>query len=77
MYNKYDQKYVGVRAQQPPLATLAGKKKGAWGKIFGGSSSSSSSLAQTSATRAVAGGGGLATYLNSNKIWYQEQLDEF
>ena len=35
MFNKYDEKFGAVRMQRPSQPVSSGKKKTAWGKIFG------------------------------------------
>ena len=66
VFAKYEEKYAGVRMQRPPPAPTAGKKRGAWSKIFGSSSSSTAGSSSTS-TSVLQGGGELAKYLNSDK----------
>uniref|UniRef100_A0A8I6Y9T3 hAT-like transposase RNase-H fold domain-containing protein n=1 Tax=Hordeum vulgare subsp. vulgare TaxID=112509 RepID=A0A8I6Y9T3_HORVV len=67
IYAKYEQKYSGVRMQRPPPAPTAGKKRGAWSKIFA-SSSSSSSTAGSSSTSASSIPSYWWKYANAN-VW--------
>ena len=41
IFAKYDEKFGGVRLQRTAQPGPTGKKKTAWGRIFGGESSSS------------------------------------
>ena len=43
MFNKYDEKFGAVRTQRPSQPASSGKKKSAWGKIYGPDSDSDSS----------------------------------
>ena len=42
MFNKYDSKFGTVRMQRPSQLASSGKKKNAWGKIYGPDSDSDS-----------------------------------
>ena len=77
VYAKYDEKYAGVRTQRPPPTPAAGKKRGAWSKLFASSSSASSSSA-SGPSPVLLGGGELAKYLNSDKVIFnQDEEDDF
>ena len=75
VFAKYEEKYAGVRMQRPPPTPTAGKKRGAWSKIFGSSSSSTAGSSSTS-TSVLQGGGELAKYLNSDKVNFNEEEEE-
>jgi hypothetical protein len=75
IYAKYDQKYAGVRTQRPPLVPAAGKKKGAWSKLFGSSTSASSSCT-SGPSPVLLGSGELSKYLNSDKESFNEDEEE-
>ncbi|CAN6374124.1 unnamed protein product, partial [Urochloa humidicola] len=50
MFNKYDAKFGAVRMQRPVQPVGAGRKKTAWGKIYGSGPSDSSSFGSGSST---------------------------
>ena len=74
LYNKYENKYGAVRLQRPSnISGSSGKKKNAWGKIYGaaGTSPSSPALASTSSPAvSVPLVSELASYLDSNTVTY-------
>ena len=41
MFKKYDEKFGAVRMQRPSQLVSSGKRKAAWGKIFGDDGASS------------------------------------
>jgi len=50
MFNKYDEKFGAVRMQRPSQPVSSGKRKTAWGKIFGDDGAGSSSFGNSSPT---------------------------
>jgi hypothetical protein len=70
LYNKYENKFGAVRQHRPSqLAGATGKKKTAWGKIFGAPSGSSSSPVLASPPPpAIAVVSELAAYLDNDTV---------
>jgi hypothetical protein len=70
LYNKYENKFGAVRQHRPSqLAGATGKKKTAWGKIFGAPSGSSSSPVLASPPPpAIAAISELSAYLDSDIV---------
>ena len=50
MFNKYDEKFGAVRMQRTSQPVNSGKKKAAWGKIFGDDGAGSSNFSNSSPT---------------------------
>lgn len=75
LFDKYNEKYAGVRQHRTTSQPTAGKKKTACGKIFSSSSGSSSS---TAGTHLGGGDRELDTYLRSPIVSFEESNeDEF
>ena len=78
LFNKYEQKFGGAarsqRVSQP--SAHSGKRKQAWGRIFGGPSASPGCSLSSSSTPAGAGVSELSAYLDSNPVTcYEESFD--
>jgi hypothetical protein len=74
LYSKYEQRYGEKRSERPaiPSAALAGKRKQAWGRIFGGPGASPAS----SSSYAPSGLNELTAYMDSAPITdYGEDFD--
>ena len=70
VYQRYENRLLGVRSQRPPVAPTSSGKTSMWGTIFGASSSrsrSSSSAPQPAQPRPTRSGE-LSTYLDSDKV---------
>jgi hypothetical protein len=82
LFNKYERKFGAARSQRPAQSAMAsGKKKQAWGRIFGGPGSSgvvdpSPTSACTSSQFAFAAGCELIAYLDSDNVTtYEDDFD--
>ena len=71
VYQRYENRFRGVRSQRPPVAPTSSGKTSMWGTIFGASSSrsrSSSSSAPAPAQPRPTRSGELSTYLDSDTV---------
>ena len=73
VYQRYENKFRGVRSQRPPVAPTSSGKTSMWGTIFGASSSRSRSSSSSSSAPAPAQprptrSGELSTYLDSDTV---------
>jgi hypothetical protein len=82
LFNKYKRKFGAARSQRPAQSAMAsGKKKQAWGRIFGGPGSSgvvdpSPASVRTSSQFAFAAGCELTAYLDSDNVTvYEDDFD--
>ena len=82
LFNKYERKFGAARSQRAAQpASHTGKKKQAWGRIFGGPGSSgvvgpSPASARTSSQSASTAGCELTAYLDSDNITaYKDDFD--
>ena len=67
LFSKYEQRYGAARSQRPPMPSApSGKRKQAWGKIYGGPGASSSSCSPTSSS--TSGVNELIAYLDSDPV---------
>jgi hypothetical protein len=82
LFNKYERKFGAARSQRPAQPAMAsGKKKQAWGRIFGAPGPSrvvgpSPASARTSSQSASAAGCELTAYLDSDNVTaYEDDFD--
>lgn len=71
IYQRYENKFWGVRLQRPPVSTTSSSKINMWDMIFGGSfskSRSSSSIASPAQPRTTPRNEELFTYLDSDTV---------
>jgi hypothetical protein len=76
LFSKYEQKFGGSARSQRPVksSSQSGKKKQAWGRIFGGPGASLGFSTSSSSTQSAVSE--LTTYLDSDPVTcYEESFD--